>query len=1515
MTERVRSVLLVLLLVVSSLSTAGVGAASATTTESKFHVTQAGQCYEVAAYGDGTKTVEDFYDYRKPNNTDPPEYTYSSHGTKDLQKNQASNLFVYYGSDGYSVVLLHDKLDEDDQDGPYGSTITFEFSNMSDVTWEVRDDNYTIDGEPQDDNWDIDGSTHVVDWMWASHRTDGGAFSGIGDEEITIDPQFNDAAAQWGSWKYSGDGDNRTEEWRLLDGDGNVSSLDMQESVTIEKGSCPDTTNPDAALSASPTTVGNDEAVTFDASNSTDDGTIAEFQWDFDGDGTSEKTTESATVSHTYESPGTYDASVTVVDEAGNTDSATATVAVEEPADSAPDAALSVSPEIVAEGGSVALDASNSTDDGTITEYQWDFDGDGKIDANTSDSEVSHTYPNNGSYDASVTVVDDSGQTDTATATVTVESDESPTVMSYQVQSPAKKTVEVSFLGSKSITDIEVGVTDENDSRVATLTEADFETRDAGSYDEYSANLTVESNGTYTATLLTAADADGDDAATGQNDSTIVGPVEGDITYVNGSAVRVNGTFEAVSLTVGFYDSSGYGQSRQIERNVSGTTLVTANDQGSVNGTMINVAAADVDFDDAEAELSEENPRFDYYAERIKPRPVTVSVESVTQVGDGTYEVAFGYDNPNDETLFVSNSTFSGNVSEEAPEEFAPGENTVTATWTPDSDDERAGWTLNRSNFGQSDVTATTPPASEVGDDPSEPGSIEFVNATAVEVTGDFEIVQLKTSFFAEDGVATSTHYYENVSGTTVLTPPDEGVWGPVTSSASALTNESDADPAVSADNPDFQSQLDDVRPDRVSTFVEDATKVDDETYEVTFGYENPNGESMLAGGSEFTAGNTSDEPPTEFAPGRHTFTATWTPESDDSNLVWWTDFSNFGHDASTATSPTLDQIGDDQMPPTAKLTADPTTVAPGETVRFDASDSTDDGTIAEYRWDFDGDGTPEKTTESATVTKSFSETGTQDVVVTVVDESGQSDSATQTVTVREQYTGSPPTAHLSVESPVSMSQVVVFDASDSTDDDAIAEYRWDFDGDGEIDRTTSPSMSVQTAESGPGIVHHYAHKVLGGPGTYEATVTVVDTDGNTDTATRTITVEKNDHTKPSADLDAPNTVEVGEEFTVEATNFTEAPDDLAHLCWLFQTDDGMVEGANGPTTSFTFDETGEKNVTLKLKDRAGNVNEITTTVTVTAAEDDDSNDDSDNSDDSNRGGFTGGDDTDTRTGGIGPADPGNDDSGEQTDDETTSAPLKDADSRVGNVVVTSSVPNADPAVGVTDAAPEGVEAPAVADDGFAALSYLNVTGAEQATFTVSKARLDAASATADAVSLFSYEDGAWTVVETAQVNATDDAYRFRANVSDGTYAVGVGNPVTSVTDVSVGSQNVEQGDTATVSVTVENTGHADATREVELTVGGDVVATKTVSVEAGATTTVTFSRTFDSAGVYEVGVGGETAELAVKATEAQTTTGESESVETTTTDTSNSSNVPGFGVGIALVALLAAAFLALRRQ
>lgn len=91
-----------------------------------------------------------------------------------------------------------------------------------------------------------------------------------------------------------------------------------------------------------------------------------------------------------------------------------------------------------------------------------------------------------------------------------------------------------------------------------------------------------------------------------------------------------------------------------------------------------------------------------------------------------------------------------------------------------------------------------------------------------------------------------------------------------------------------------------------------------------------------------------------------------------------------------------------DTTDPVANL-AGPTEVVRGAEVTFDASGSTDEGTIVAYRWDLNGDGEVDVETDDPTITTSFGELAdATPVSVTVEDAAGNADETTIQVTVNE---------------------------------------------------------------------------------------------------------------------------------------------------------------------------------------------------------------------------------------------------------------------------------------------------------------------------------------------------------------------------------------------------------------------------------------------------------------------------------------------------------------------------------
>ncbi len=116
-------------------------------------------------------------------------------------------------------------------------------------------------------------------------------------------------------------------------------------------------------------------------------------------------------LSHVYNTVGTFTVTVTVNDGAQSA-SRTASVVVR-----ARPVAVMNGPYSANEGSTVSMSASNSSDaDGTIQSYAWNF-GDGSTGTGVS---VSHVYANQGSFTVTLTVTDNDGFTGSASTTASI---------------------------------------------------------------------------------------------------------------------------------------------------------------------------------------------------------------------------------------------------------------------------------------------------------------------------------------------------------------------------------------------------------------------------------------------------------------------------------------------------------------------------------------------------------------------------------------------------------------------------------------------------------------------------------------------------------------------------------------------------------------------------------------------------------------------------------------------------------------------------------------------------------------------------------------------------------------------------------------------------------------------------------------------------------------------------------------------------------------------------------------
>lgn len=155
-------------------------------------------------------------------------------------------------------------------------------------------------------------------------------------------------------------------------------------------------------------------------------------------------------------------------------------------------------------------------------------------------------------------------------------------------------------------------------------------------------------------------------------------------------------------------------------------------------------------------------------------------------------------------------------------------------------------------------------------------------------------------------------------------------------------------------------------------------------------------------------------------------------------------------------------------------------------------------------------------------------------------------------------------------------------DASGSSDpNNDIEAYRWDFDGDGRTD-VTGQTVTQQFST----------------PGEHTIRLTVEDSEGQTDTATTTITVEAEppSNNPPTAEFTASTTTPgTGETVSLDAAGSGDPDGDALRYRWQF----GDGTSGNGQSVDHMYTTAGEYTVTLTVTDDSGASDTATETITV----------------------------------------------------------------------------------------------------------------------------------------------------------------------------------------------------------------------------------------------------------------------------------------------------------------------------
>ena len=241
-------------------------------------------------------------------------------------------------------------------------------------------------------------------------------------------------------------------------------------------------------------------------------------------------------------------------------------------------------------------------------------------------------------------------------------------------------------------------------------------------------------------------------------------------------------------------------------------------------------------------------------------------------------------------------------------------------------------------------------------------------------------------------------------------------------------------------------------------------------------------------------------------------------------------------------------------------------------------------GSVREFAWDFENDGTIDWTSNTTGKTKhTYTTVRVYTARLRVTDELGATAEDTTTITVNDKP-NQPPQAIAGGDITVFADQPATFHGTGSDPDGQIVKYQWDFEGDGVWD-FESPSTGT-------------ASRIYSAPGTYDARFRVTDSRGATADDLSVVTVKLNQ--APTADAGGDQPVKCGEAVQFDGSGSRDPDGQKISLAWNFG--DGVADSvdATGASVEHTYTKGGEYTAVLTVTDELGKSSKDSAIITVT---------------------------------------------------------------------------------------------------------------------------------------------------------------------------------------------------------------------------------------------------------------------------------------------------------------------------
>ncbi len=836
----------------------------------------------------------------------------------------------------------------------------------------------------------------------------------------------------------------------------------------------------------------------------TSEGDQLTLSWDFDGNGTVDSTTSNP--SFEYTDSGNYTATLNVSNPAGS-DSASVTINVSEAIAQLPPTAA-FQPSVLSGFAPLNVQFTNQSF-GDITNYEWDFDGNGTIDSTAQNP--SHTYTQAGTYQAELTAIGPGGSNSITTSIEVAELPVLPVAQFATNTTSGTAPLNVTF-------------------SITTQTNYDAFTWDFdgdGTPDNTTdnpASFTYQQAGEYDATL-TLSNAAGSDSTTQRItvEPDIAVPIaDFSVQPTSGAApLAVTFTITAQSQYDSFaWDFDGDGttdnaidSSPTFTYQTAGTytpTLTLTNAAGSNSAsrtlTVNEAAVAPVASFSAQPNSGE--------------TPLTVTFTITSQVAYDTFAWDFDGDGTADDTSNTQ-ATFTYQTA---------GTYNPTLTLTNDALSDTATQT----------ITVSQAPVAPIADFNVQPTEGDAPLTVTFTITSQSQFTDFAWDFNGDgtpdntsDNPASFTYQAAGTYNPT-LTLNNDGL---TDTSARAVT----VNQAVAAPIADFSVQPAEGDAPLTATFT-----ITSQSQFTDFAWDF-NGDG--------TPDNTSDNPASFTYQAAGTYNPTLT-------------LNNQGLTDTSAQAVTVNQA---TIAPIADFSVQPTEGNTPLQVTFVVTSQSQYTNLA---WDFNGDGTPDNTSDNP-ASFTYQTPGTYNPTLTLTN-NGVSDTISRVVTVNAATVA--PVAEFSAQPTDGQAPLTVEFAVTSAPD--YTSLSWDFDGDGTPDNTTDAqtSFTYQTA------------------GNYNATLTLSNNAGS-DTTFRAIIVTAAAQ-PPAASFTAQPT-SGNAPLTVTFNDTSTGTVDSRQ--WDFDGD-GAPDDTSNTQTTFTYQQPGTYNVALTVTG-AGTQDTATQQITVNQAQ------------------------------------------------------------------------------------------------------------------------------------------------------------------------------------------------------------------------------------------------------------------------------------------------------------------------